>query len=98
MEEALVQVSLDLSGRPYLGFNVGTLSEAIGNYDPDLTEEFFVALSRSAGITLHINQLAGKNSHHIVEAVFKGVAVALGDATEVNPRRAGRIPSTKGML
>ena len=98
MEEALVQVALDLSGRPHLAFNVGKLAEAIGNYDPDLTEEFFVALSRSAGITLHINQLAGRNPHHIVEAVFKGVAVALGHATEINPSRGGRIPSTKGTL
>lgn len=98
MEEALVQVALDLSGRPLLAFNIAVPAEAIGNYDPDLTEEFFIAFSRSAGMTLHVNLLAGKNSHHIVEALFKGVAQALSAAVEVDSRRAARIPSTKGTL
>ena len=98
MEEALVQCALDLSGRPFLAFDVAVPAEAIGNYDPDLTEEFFVALTRSAGITMHIKLLAGKNSHHIVEAVFKSVAQSLAIATEVDPRRVDHIPSTKGTL
>jgi imidazoleglycerol-phosphate dehydratase len=97
MEEALVQVALDLSGRPFLSYEAPVVAEAIGNYDPDLTEEFFVALTRSAGITLHVKLLAGKNSHHIVEAVFKGVAKALAAATEIDPRSGG-VPSTKGVL
>jgi imidazoleglycerol-phosphate dehydratase len=98
MEEALAQVALDLSGRPFLSFDVKVPAESIGNYDPDLTEEFFTALSRAAGITLHAKLLAGKNSHHIVEAVFKAVAQALGSATFIDERRAGEVPSTKGTL
>ena len=80
MEEALVQVALDLSGRPLLAFDVEVPAEQIGAYDSDLTEEFFVALTRSGGITLHVTLLAGRNSHHIVEGVFKGVASALAAA------------------
>lgn len=98
MEEALAQVAVDLSGRPFLSFEVTVPAEAIGNYDPDLTEEFFTALSRAAGMTMHVRLLAGKNSHHIVEAVFKAVAQALGEATSINPRHAGEVPSTKGVL
>lgn len=98
MEEALVQSALDLSGRPLLVFDAPVPAEAIGNYDPDLTEEFFTALTRTAGITLHIKLLAGKNSHHIVEAVFKSVAQALRIATELDVRRGSAVPSTKGVL
>lgn len=98
MEEALVQSALDLSGRPLLVFDAPVPSEAIGNYDPDLTEEFFTALTRTAGITLHVKLLAGKNSHHIVEAVFKSVAQALKIATELDARRGSAVPSTKGVL
>lgn len=98
MEEALVQVALDISGRPFLHFDVEVPTEVVGNYDPQLTEEFFTALSRAAGLTLHIKLLAGRNSHHIVEAVFKAVARALADATQIDPRRAGSVPSTKGVL
>jgi imidazoleglycerol-phosphate dehydratase len=98
MEEALVQSALDLSGRPLLVFDAPVPAEAIGNYDPDLTEEFFTALSRTAGITLHIRLLAGKNSHHILEAVFKSVAQALKVATELDARRGSTVPSTKGVL
>lgn len=98
MEEALVQVALDLSGRPLLAYDVPVPAEAIGNYDPDLTQEFYMAFSREAAMTLHIKMLAGKNSHHIVEAVFKGVAQALSAAVEIDPRRSARIPSTKGVL
>ena len=98
MEEALVQVGLDLSGRPFLAYEVPVPDEQIGNYDPELTEEFFVALTRAAGITLHIRLLAGKNSHHVVEGVFKAVAKALQAACETDPRRAGEVPSTKGQI
>lgn len=98
MEEALVRAALDLSGRPLLAYDVPVPAEAIGNYDPDLTEEFFTALTRSMGITLHIKLLAGKNSHHIVEAVFKAVARALSDAVSDDPRRPAEVPSTKGTL
>lgn len=98
MEEALVEVALDLSGRPLLRFRVDVPAEQIGNYDPDLTEEFFTALCRSGGITMHVELRDGKNSHHIVEAVFKAVARALAEATEIDPRRAGEVPSTKGVL
>lgn len=98
MEEALVQVALDLSGRPLLAYSVPVPAEAIGNYDPDLSEEFFVAFSRAAGLTLHVNLFAGKNSHHIVEAVFKSVAQALSQAVGLDPRRGAHVPSTKGVL
>ena len=98
MEEALTRVALDLSGRPLLVYDVKVPAEAIGNYDPDLTEEFFTAFTRSAGITLHVKLLAGKNSHHIVESVFKAVARALADAVSVESSRSSQIPSTKGVL
>lgn len=98
MEEALVQVALDLSGRPLLAYNVPVPAEAIGNYDPELTEEFFMAFTRTAGMTLHITLLAGKNSHHITEGVFKGVSQALAAAVAIDPRRGDAIPSTKGVL
>ena len=98
MEEALVLVALDLSGRPFLAFDAPVPAEQIGTYDPDLTEEFFMALTRSGGITLHVRLLSGRNSHHIVEGVFKAVARALRVAVEVDPRAAGEVPSTKGIL
>ncbi len=98
MEEALVLVALDLSGRPFLAFDAPVPAEQIGTYDPDLTEEFFMALTRSGGITLHVRLLSGRNSHHVVEGVFKAVARALRIAVEVDPRAAGEVPSTKGIL
>jgi len=98
MEEALVLVALDLSGRPFLAFDAPVPTEQIGNYDPDLTEEFFMALTRSGGITLHVRLLSGRNSHHIVEGVFKAVARALRIAVEVDPRGGHEVPSTKGIL
>ena len=90
--------SLDLSGRAFLAFDAPVPGEQIGTYDPELTEEFFVALTRSGGITLHVRLLSGRNSHHIVEGVFKGVAKALRTAVEADPRAGGEIPSTKGVL
>jgi imidazoleglycerol-phosphate dehydratase len=98
MEDALVQVALDLSGRPLLSYSVPVPAEAIGNYDPELTEEFFVALTRTAGMTLHIKLQEGRNSHHIVEGVFKAMAQALALAIERDPRRGDAVPSTKGIL
>ncbi|MBW3591033.1 MAG: imidazoleglycerol-phosphate dehydratase HisB [Actinobacteria bacterium] len=98
MEESLVQVSLDLSGRPLLVYDAPVSAEAIGNYDPELTEEFFMAFSRNAGMTLHIKLQYGKNSHHIIEGVFKSTSQALAAAIQVDPRRGDAIPSTKGSL
>ncbi|HEU5002765.1 MAG TPA: imidazoleglycerol-phosphate dehydratase HisB [Actinomycetota bacterium] len=98
MEEALILVAIDLSGRPLLAYDAPVPTEQIGNYDPDLTEEFFMALTRTGGITLHVRLLAGRNPHHIVEGVFKAVAKALAIAVEIDPRAAGAVPSTKGVL
>ena len=98
MEEALAQVALDLSGRPLLVYEAAVPSEAIGQYDTALTEEFLHAFCRAGGITLHVRLLSGRDSHHSVEAIFKGLARALGDAVAIDPLRAGSIPSTKGTL
>lgn len=98
MEESLVQVALDLSGRPLLVYDAPVPAEAIGNYDPELTEEFFMAFSRAAAMTLHVKLQYGKNSHHITEGVFKATAQALAAAIEVDRRRSDAVPSTKGTL
>ena len=98
MEEALAQVALDISGRPLLAYDADIDAETIGQYEVVLTEEFFQALSRSAGLTLHIRLLAGRNAHHSVEAIFKAFARALSDAVSIDPRSGGAIPSTKGTL
>ena len=83
---------------PLLAFDAPVPAEQIGNYDPDLTEEFFMALTRTGGITLHVRLLSGRNSHHIVEGVFKAVAKALRIAVEIDPRAGDEVPSTKGIL
>ena len=98
MDDALVRAALDLSGRPYLVWNVAMTAPKIGTFDTELLREFFQALSTHGGITLNIAQLDGVNSHHISEAAFKAVARALREAVEEDPRRAGTIPSTKGKL
>ena len=98
MEEALAQVALDISGRPLLVYDADIPAEAIGQFDTILTEEFLHALARSAGLTLHVRLLAGKNPHHCVEAIFKAVARALGEAVSIDPRAGDEIPSTKGVL
>jgi len=95
LDEALIQVALDLSGRPFLVYEVDTPAQMIGTFDPQLAEEFFRAFVTSAGITLHLKSLAGKNGHHVVEASFKGVARALRDAVRLE---GGDIPSTKEVL
>ena len=98
MDEALIQAALDLSGRCYLAFNVEIPTEKVGDFDTELVEEFFFGFARAAECTLHVNKLAGVNSHHIIEAVFKCVARALKEAVSLDPALAGEIPSTKGVL
>lgn len=97
MDEALIMVSLDISGRPFLAFDVDIPAERIGNFDSELTEEFLRALTVHAGLTLHVKMLAGKNAHHIVEGVFKALGRALDEATRKDERIVG-VMSTKGML
>ncbi|MEO0938481.1 MAG: imidazoleglycerol-phosphate dehydratase HisB [Pseudomonadota bacterium] len=98
MDDALVRCALDLSGRPFLVWNVALPTPKIGTFDTELVREFFQAFSTHGGITLHVDMLHGLNSHHIAEAVFKSVARALRDALETDPRKSGDIPSTKGTL
>lgn len=97
MDEALVLTALDLSGRPYLRYQVKYLSSRTGDFDVELVEEFLKALVTNAGITLHVQLLSGRNTHHIVEAVFKGLGRALREAVQIDPRGEG-VPSTKGVL
>ena len=96
--QALVQVALDCSGRPHLSYGLQIPAQRIGSYDTELVREFFVAVVNNSGLTLHIRQLDGVNSHHIVEACFKAFARALRLAVEIDPRRAGAVPSSKGVL
>ena len=98
LDEALVQVVLDCSGRPHLNYELNIPTQKIGTYDTELVKEFFVAVANNSGLTLHIRQLNGTNSHHIVEACFKAFSKALRMAIELDPRRAGNIPSSKGVL
>lgn len=98
MDDALVRAALDLSGRPFLVWDVSMTAPKIGTFDTELVREFFQALSTHGGITLNIAKLDGVNSHHIAEAAFKAFARALREAVEEDPRRAGAIPSTKGKL
>ena len=97
MDEAKSTVSIDISGRSYLAFRVDGLKDKVGDFDTELVEEFFLAFVRHANVTLHIELDYGKNSHHIIEAIFKGFGRALDEATRENPRIKG-IPSTKGSL
>jgi len=95
LDEALVQVALDLSGRPYLVYDVDPISESIGTFDPQLAEEFWKGFVDGARVTLHLRSVSGKNGHHVIEASFKGVARALRDAVRVE---GSGVPSTKGTL
>ncbi len=95
LDEALVQVALDLSGRPFIAYDVDPISEWIGTFDPQLAEEFWRAFAFAAGITLHVRSLEGRNGHHVIEASFKAVARALRDAVRIE---GTGIPSTKGSL
>lgn len=99
MDETLVMVSLDISGRPFLVYDAGgPMAPMIGKYDTELTEEFLRAFAFNAGITLHVKVMYGTNSHHKVEAIFKALGHALRTAVKIDPEAADEIPSTKGML
>jgi imidazoleglycerol-phosphate dehydratase len=98
LDEALVQVALDFSGRPHLSYGLEIPTQRVGTYDTQLVREFFVAVVNHSQMTLHIRQLEGINSHHIIEATFKAFARAVRMAVEIDPRRAGMIPSSKGVL
>ena len=98
LDEALVQVVLDCSGRPNLNFGLKIPTQRIGTYDTELVKEFFVAVVNNSGLTMHIRQLDGTNSHHIVEACFKAFARALRMAIELDPRRGRSVPSSKGVI
>ena len=98
MDEALTRVSLDISGRPYLVWNVELTRPEIGEMDTELFKEWFGAFAQHAGLTLHVECLYGDNNHHMIESCYKGLARALGQALAVDPRQAGMVPSTKGTL
>ena len=98
MDEALILSAVDLSGRAYLGYEMKIPAEKVGTFDTELGAEFWLAFVRNAGVTLHIRQLAGSNSHHILEGAFKSVARSLRAAVAIDPDAADEIPSTKGVL
>ena len=98
MDETLTRVSLDASNRPYLIWKVVFTQPKLGEMDTELFKEWFQAFAQSAGVTLHVENLYGENNHHIVESCFKGLARALRQAVEIDARRSGAIPSTKGVL
>ena len=98
MDEALVLLAVDLCGRSYLGYRVTGLKERVGTFDTELAEEFLLALTRSAGVTLHVQMLIGCNTHHMLEAVFKALGRALKDAVKIDETCRDEIPSTKGVL
>ena len=98
MDEALVLCALDISGRGAAFDELQVSQQMLGSFDTDLAREFFIALAANAGITLHLRQLAGRNAHHVLEGAFKALAQALRQAVELDPRRAGEVPSTKGTL
>ena len=98
MDDALVRCALDLSGRPYLAWDVAISAQKIGTFDTELAREFFQAVATHGGITLHLDALRGINAHHVVEATFKAFARALRMALEADPRAGGEVPSTKGSL
>lgn len=98
MDEALILCALDLSGRCCLRYGLQIPTEKVGTFDTELVEEFFAALCREAGLTLHLKQLDGTNSHHIIEGAFKAFARALKEAVSLDPALAGELPSTKGVL
>ena len=98
MDETLTRVALDISGRPYLVWACEFSVPRLGEMDTELFEHWFHSFAGSAGLTLHVETLYGKNNHHIIESAFKGLARALRTAVEIDPRKADAIPSTKGML
>ncbi len=98
MDETLTRVAIDVSGRAFLVFRTEFAAQKIGTFDTELVREFFQAFAMNAGLTLHVETLYGANAHHIAESCFKGLARALRAAMALDPREAGRIPSTKGAL
>ena len=98
MDEALILTAVDLSGRGLLCYGLDIPTEKVGTFDTQLTEEFLNAFARQAGLTLHVKQLAGTNSHHIIEGAFKSLARSLRGAVAIDPAAAGEVPSTKGVL
>ena len=98
MDESLALIAVDLSGRGCLGFDAVMPTEKVGTFDTELVKEFFLAFVRAAQVTLHIKVLAGENTHHIIEAIFKGFGRAMRQAVSIDPDFAGEIPSTKGTL
>ncbi|MBE5074676.1 imidazoleglycerol-phosphate dehydratase HisB [Erythrobacteraceae bacterium E2-1 Yellow Sea] len=98
MDETLARVTLDISGRPYLVWKAGFTQEKLGEWDTELIEHWFHSVAQTAGITLHAELLYGTNNHHICEALYKGFARAMRMAVELDPRKRGAIPSTKGQL
>lgn len=98
MDEALTLVATDISGRPHLSLDLEVPAKKVGNFDTELVSEFFLAFVRNAKLTLHIKKLAGRNTHHIIEGCFKAFGRAMDEATMIDPRREGVLPSTKGVL
>lgn len=98
MDEALIMTAIDISGRSYLGYGLTIPSQKIGTFDTELVEEFFLAFTRQCPMSLHIRQMAGVNSHHIVEGCFKSFARSLKTAVSIDKQYADQIPSTKGVL
>jgi imidazoleglycerol-phosphate dehydratase len=98
MDETLTRVAIDISGRPYLIWNVSFTQDKLGELDTEMFREWFQAFAFAAGITLHVENLYGINNHHIIESCFKGLARALKDACAIDPRKADAVPSTKGTL
>ena len=98
MDETLILSAVDISGRGYLGYALQIPAQKVGTFDTELVEEFWLAFIRNAQVTLHIRQLAGTNSHHIIEGAFKSVARSLRSAVAIDPVAVGEIPSTKGVL
>ncbi|MDF1735186.1 MAG: imidazoleglycerol-phosphate dehydratase HisB [Minwuia sp.] len=98
MDETLTRVALDVSNRPYLIWKVGFSRPKLGDFDTELFKEWFQAFAQAGGITLHVENLYGENNHHIAESCFKGLARALRDALDIDPRKSDTVPSTKGVL
>ena len=98
MDETLSRVALDISGRPYLVWRAGFTQMRLGEWDTELIEHWFHSVAQTAGLTLHIELLYGSNNHHICESIYKGFARAMRQAVELDPRKGGAIPSTKGQL
>ena len=98
MDEALILTAVDISGRSYLGYGLEIPAQKVGTFDAELVEEFWIAFTSNAGLDLHIRQLAGRNSHHIIEGAFKSAARSLRKAVSIDPESADEVPSTKGVL